>query len=142
MTRIVELTQAVTDFLSASALMQNINVIRRNFVALRAENILQPVCVVSPVAYSTQVETRGSWINVSTIGITLAQTLNTMTIEEQDNLITISEQIPRELLKLEYQEIFMLDINDGTSRVVFSEEEMETGTAFVAWNTVTFKNED
>jgi len=131
--RTSEITQAIAEHLNA----QTVSGIDFTVSSIVSEYVFQEamegvVVTVYPVSFTYTQDTRSTYLYTHEIGVTLAQSIVSESISEQDKIIELAETLPRSLFNIPMAGAHYRTVNDGNSISQFDVAEMEQGSIMAA----------
>ena len=134
--------QAIVSHLNATAYPIAFVAQRFNLAVARQETIKTAKVYVSPGGLAQIRSTRGSWRLAYDIELTVVQCVQIGTINEEDQLIALTESLPLLLDRQSFAGANMLEIEGEGTRTLFDSEELAAGFLFFSNTTVTLIEED
>ena len=130
MSRITQLCFRIAEHLNTKALGVPFIAERVNLKRVRLEDLRTPAVFVSPSGLSQAIVSRGDWRYEYEIDLVVCQAVQLFTLNEEDALITLAEELPMQLLDGDFGGAVLTDIEGDASRTLFDEVQLETGALF------------
>lgn len=141
MAKSIDVCKAVATYLNGQAMGVTFQASYTNLEHVRREELTGPQAFISPVEIARKVSTRGEWSNTYTVVLTLACVMRTTNLQQQEEeLVTLSENIPRVLSGVEMAGCTMREFNDDGPSAIFEQTEYRQMDFFLAQVRLTYSD--
>lgn len=141
MAKSIDVCKAVATYLNNQPMGVTFQASYTNLEHVRREEMTGPQAFISPVEISRKASTRGEWSNTYTVVLTLACVMRTTNLQQQEEeLVTLSEDIPRVLSGVEMAGCTMREFNDDGPSAIFEQTEYRQMDFFLAQVRLTYSD--
>lgn len=141
MAKSIDICRAVASYLNSQPLGVTFHAKYTNLEHTRREENTGPQAYVTPTEVSRSAITRGEWTNTYTVLVTLSCVMRTENFEAQEEeLVTLAEELPRQLSGIEMAGCVMREINDNSASALFEQTEYRQLEFFLAQIQLTYSD--
>ena len=137
----IDICKAIAAYLNSQSLGVSFQASYTNLEHVRREELSGPQAYVTPTEVSRESISRGDWMNTYAVSITLACVMRTSNLAQQEeDLVTLAEDIPRTLSGIEMANCVMREINNNGPTALFEQAEYRQMDFFLAQVQLTYSD--